>query len=194
MAYTPEFRAQALLTLEANEGNILRTAEQLDVAEATIRTWVAENRDIKEDSSDLAVATAEILPETREEFIEELKTVRNKVLRQLHSNISDLKARESAVTLGILIDKTELLEGNATSRTAVIGSGETVNEAIARLTAELEFRTSGAEILEVESSEEGSSESEPITTDGELVELVSDGGSGLRENEAGGGMVSGSSD
>lgn len=180
MAYTPEFRAQALLTLEANEGNILKTAEQLEVAEATIRAWVADNRDLK---SDLAVATAEILPDTREEFIEELKTVRNKVLRQLHDNISDLKAREAAVTLGILIDKTELLEGNATSRTAVVGNGETVDEAITRLTREIESRAGRPEILEVESSDTGFSQNEPTTATGELVELASDGRSGIRQDE-----------
>jgi transposase-like protein len=190
MAYTPEFRAQALVTLEANGGNILQTATQLGVGEATIRAWVAENSDIKEDSSDLAVATAEILPDTREEFIDELKTVRNKVLRQLHDNISDLKAREAAVTLGILIDKTELLEGNATSRTQVVGDGETVNEAIERITREIESRINGASILEVESSNLGDGENESTTTTGELVELASDGRSGIRQDEIGSGVVS----
>ena len=75
MAYTEQFRAEALVTLEANGGNILQTAEQLSIGQATLSKWVAENRDIKETSSDLAVATAELVPETRESFISELKTI-----------------------------------------------------------------------------------------------------------------------
>jgi len=183
MAYTEQFRAEALVALEANGGNILQTAIQLEIGEATLRGWVAENRDIKETSSDLAIAAAEIIPETRETFISDLKTLRNKVLRHLDGIVEDLKAREAAITLGILIDKTELLEGNATSRTAVVGNGESVDEAITRLTRELESRPDRTTILEVASSTEGSSAPEPTVTGGELVELASDGRSGIRENE-----------
>jgi len=169
MAYTEQFRAEALVTLEANGGNILQTSEQLGVAQATLSKWVAENRDIKESSSDLAIAAAELVPETRESFISELKTLRNKVLRHLDGIVEDLKAREAAITLGILIDKTELLEGNATSRTAVVGNGETVDEAIKRLSAELESRPDRTSLPEVASSSEGSSEAEPTPTGGKLV-------------------------
>jgi len=161
MAYTEQFRAEALVTLEANGGNILQTSEQLGIAQATLSKWVAENRDIKESSSDLAIAASELVPETRESFISELKTLRNKVLRHLDGIVEDLKAREAAITLGILIDKTELLEGNATSRTAVVGNGETVDEAIKRLSAELESRPDRTSLPEVASSSEGSSEAEP---------------------------------
>ena len=169
MAYTEQFRAEALVTLEANGGNILQTSEQLGIDQATLSKWVAENRDIKESSSDLAIAAAELVPETRESFISELKTLRNKVLRHLDGIVEDLKAREAAITLGILIDKTELLEGNATSRTAVVGNGETVDEAIKRLSAELESRPDRTSLPEVASSSEGSSEAEPTPTGGELV-------------------------
>lgn len=163
MAYTEQFRAEALVTLEANGGNILQTATQLNIGEATLRGWAAEIRDIKETSSDLAIATVELIPETRESFISELKTLRNKVLRHLDGIVEDLKAREAAITLGILIDKTELLEGNATSRTAVVGNGETVDEAIKRLSAELESRPDRTSLPEVASSPEGDSEAEPTT-------------------------------
>ena len=165
MAYTPEFRAQALVTLEANEGNILRTAEQLGIGEATLHAWVSQNRDQK---THLAVATAEILPDARAGFIDKLKTVRNKVLDHLDNIVPDLKAREAAITLGILIDKTELLEGNVTSRTAIVGNGETVDEAIKRLTDELESRPSRSEIPQVASSREGIGAPEPISTSGNV--------------------------
>ena len=161
MAYTEQFRAEALVTLEANAGNITQTAEQLGIGVATLSRWIEENSENGSYKSDMAVATAEIIPETRETFIAELKTLRNKVLRHLDGIVEDLKAREAAITLGILIDKTELLEGNATSRTAVVGNGETIDEAIKRLSSELESRPSRVEIPEVVSSEQGSGETEP---------------------------------
>ena len=73
------------------------------------------------------------------------------------------------MALGILIDKVELLEGNATSRTAVVGSGETIDEAITRITNELELRISRNPVLEVESSTSRAGEIESETTTGELV-------------------------
>jgi transposase-like protein len=163
MAYTEQFRAEALVTLEANGGNIKQTAIQLEIGEATLHRWIEENSRTGDNKSDIAIATTEIIPDTRETFIAELKTLRNKVLRHLDGIVEDLKAREAAITLGILIDKTELLEGNATSRTAVVGGGETVDEAITRLSAELESRPNRFEIPQVASSPEGDSAPEPTT-------------------------------
>jgi transposase-like protein len=182
MAYTEQFRAEALVALEANGGNILQTATELGIGQATLSSWLTEIRDIKEDSSDLAIASAELIPSTREEFVAELKEVRNRTLRHLSNTLEDLKPREAAVTLGILIDKTELLEGNATSRTAVVGSGETVNEAIARLRGELESRTNSIEVFEVESSTQGNGESEPTSTTDGVEQLASNGGPGIRQD------------
>ena len=191
MAYTEQQRADTLIALEANGGNILRTSEQMNVAEATIRAWVAESRDQK---TDLAVAANELLPATREAFKNRLTSLRDKVLGHLEVNFEDLSARESVVALGILIDKVELLEGNATSRTAVVGSGETIDEAITRITNELELRINRNTVLEVESSTSGASESEPETTTGELVELVSDGGQRIWQDSTGSGVASSPSD
>ena len=182
MAYTEQFRADVLVTLEANGGNIAQTASQFEIGEATLHRWVEESSETGGHKSDIAIAATELIPSTREEFVAELREVRNRTLRHLSNTLEDLKPREAAVTLGILIDKTELLEGNATSRTAVVGSGETVNEAIARLRGELESRTNSIEVFEVESSTQGPSESEPITTADGVEQLVSDGGAGIRED------------
>jgi hypothetical protein len=182
MAYSEKDRAETLVALEANRGNILRTAEQTGIGEATIHRWVDESSKTGDNKSSLAVATEEVLPATRDEFIEELKSVRNRALRHLSSNLEDLKPREAATTLGILIDKTELLEGNATSRHAVVGSGETVNEAISRLMGELESRTHSIEVFEVEPSDQGDGESQSTTTADGVEQLASDGGPGIRQD------------
>jgi len=190
MAYTEQQRADALIALEANRGNIKQTAIQLGIGEATLHRWIDENSDNGDIKSNIAVATQELLPTTRGEFINRLTRLRDKHLEHLENNYQDLTARETVVSLGILIDKVELLEGNATSRTAVVGNGETIDEAITRITNELESRISRTQILEVESSTTGSSESESTASTGELVELASDGGSGIWQDQTGGGNPS----
>jgi len=191
MAYTEQQRADTLIALEANGGNISLTSEQTGIPRPTIYSWLSDNLTLK---SDHAIATAELIPATREAFKTRLTSLRDKVLGHLEVNFEDLSARESVVALGILIDKVELLEGNATSRTAVVGSGETIDEAITRITNELELRINRNTVLEVESSTSGAGESEPETTTGELVELVSDGGSGIWQDSTGSGVASSSSD
>jgi len=166
MAYTEQQRADTLIALEANGGNIKLTSEQLGIPRPTIYTWLSDNLTLK---SDHAIETAELLPATREAFKTRLTSLRNQVLGHLEENFVDLSARESVVALGILIDKVELLEGNATSRTAVVGNGETIDEAITRITNELELRISRNPVLEVESSTSRAGEIESETTTGELV-------------------------
>lgn len=161
MAYNSQQRAEALALLEANEGNILRTSQQLGIGEATLHDWVSQSRDPK---TPIAEETKAILPEVKEDFLARLVTARDKVLDQLDTQIADLKAREAAVTLGILIDKVELLKGNATQRVESVGNGETVNEAIERIKQEFESRFSRSQVLEVASTRMGDSESEPTTT------------------------------
>lgn len=190
MAYTEQQRADALIALEANRGNIKQTAIQLGIGEATLHRWIDENSENGDIKSNIAVATQELLPATRGEFINRLTRLRDKHLEHLENNYQDLTARETVVSLGILIDKVELLEGNATSRTAVVGNGETIDEAITRITNELESRISRTQVLEVESSTTGSGESEPTASTGKLVELASDGGSGIWQDQTGGGNPS----
>lgn len=191
MAYTEQQRADTLIALEANDGNIKLTSEQTGIPRPTIYAWLSDNLTLK---SDHAIATAELMPATREAFKTRLTSLRDQVLGHLEEIFVDLTARESVVALGILIDKVELLEGNATSRTAVVGNGETIDEAISRISSELESRFNRTQVLEVESSASRSSESEPETTTGELVELVSDGGQRIWQDSTGSGVASSPSD
>ena len=191
MAYTEQQRADTLIALEANDGNIKLTSEQTGIPRPTIYAWLSDNLTLKNDH---AIETANLLPATREAFKTRLTSLRDQVLGHLEEIFVDLSARESVVALGILIDKVELLEGNATSRTAVVGNGETIDEAISRISSELESRFNRTQVLEVESSASRSSESEPETTTGELVELVSDGGQRIWQDPTGSGVASSPSD
>lgn len=164
MAYNSQQRAEALTALELNQGNLTQTAEQLGIGVATLSRWVDEDSEIGSDKSPIAQEASEKLPEVKQEFLDRLIVARDKTLEHLDNNVQNLKPREAAVALGILIDKVELLKGNATQRVESVGNGETVNEAIERIRQEFESRISRAQILEVASTRSGDGEEEPITT------------------------------
>jgi hypothetical protein len=191
MAYTPEFRASALVTLKINNENFPVSAQQLGIPVSTLYRWKNENETLKKD---LAIATDEVYDKVEEDFRNDLKALRNNVLTHVGGIYNELKAREGIISLAVLIDKVELLSGNATSRTAVIGNGDTVDEAIERLNREFEHRVNSRSISGVVSSDGGNGESQPTASNGELVELASDGGSGIRQDEDRSGVASSPSD
>ena len=167
MAYSEKDRAEALVALEVNGGNVLQTANQLGIPEATLRNWVAKT--YESEATSLTEAVNERVVTERESLINRLKILRNATADQFENTIVDLKARESATALIDLTKLIELLEGNATQRVESVWNGETVGEAIERYKQEFESRLSSPAILEVASTRQGDSKSEPTTTTGELA-------------------------
>lgn len=161
MAYSEKDRAEALVALEANGGNVLQTATQLGIPEATLRNWVAKS--YEPEATSLTEAVNERVVTEREALIDRLKVLRNSTAQQFEDTIADLKPRESAAALIDLTKLIELLEGNATQRVESVWNGETVGEAIERYKQEFESRLGSPAILEVASTREGASESESTT-------------------------------
>jgi hypothetical protein len=186
MSYTPEFRASALVTLKLNDGDVRKSAQQLGVPFQTLYRWKSENETLKKD---LAIAADEVYDDVEADFRHDLKALRNNVLNHVGGIYGELKAREGIISLAVLIDKVELLSGNATARTAVIGNGDTIDEAIERLNREFEHRVNSRKVQSVVSPDGGNGESQPTTSTGEVVELASDGGSGIRQDENGSGVA-----
>ena len=167
MAYSEKDRAEALVALEVNQGNVLQTATQLGIPEATLRNWVAKT--YEPEPSSLTEAVNERVVTEREALIERLKILRNATADQFENTIADMKAKESAVALIDLTKLIELLEGNATQRVESVWNGETVGEAIERYKQEFESRLSSPTVLAVASTREGDGESEPVAASGELA-------------------------
>jgi transposase-like protein len=165
MAYSEQTRADALLAVELNNGNVLQTATQLGISEPTLRRWVDESRFAKtnETVSDVVEVSTTLLETKREDFIANLKVLRNATMVQFEQIIPDLKAKEAATALVDLTKLIELLEGNATQRVEAVWNGESVGETIERYKQEFESRIGRAQVLEVESSRIGDSESEPTS-------------------------------
>lgn len=165
MAYSEQTRAEALLALEINNGNILQTANQLGIGQATLHRWIDEAELSKsgETVSDMVEVSTTLVEDKREDFIANLKVLRNATMAQFEQIIPDLKAKEAATALVDLTKLIELLEGNATQRVEAVYNGESVGDAIERYREEFESRIGRAQVLEVESSRLGDSESEPTT-------------------------------
>ena len=165
MAYSEQTRAEALLALELNNGNILQTATQLNIGEATLHRWLADAESSKTEGnvSDVVEVSTTLLETKREDFIANLKVLRNATMVQFEQRIPDLKAKEAATALVDLTKLIELLEGNATQRVEAVWNGESVGETIERYKQEFESRIGRAQVLEVESSRIGDSAEESTT-------------------------------
>ena len=165
MAYSEQKRAEAILAVELNDGNVLQAAHQMGVPESTLRRWVEESELAKsgENVSEMIETSTTLIEDKREDFIANLKVLRNATMAQFEQIIPDLKAKEAATALVDLTKLIELLEGNATQRVEAVYNGESVGDAIERYRQDFESRISRTQVLEVESSRVGNSESEPTT-------------------------------
>lgn len=127
MAYTDDDRAAALATLEANRGNLNETSRATGISPRTLNRWASENAAHK-------TAVEKRLPHARASLSERLSDVAHQLLDVIPDKLTDANLREIAVTLGIAIDKAQLLTGNPTSREEVLSGlsdaerAERVNE------------------------------------------------------------------
>lgn len=111
MKYSDNDKAIALATLDANEGNVNRTAKQLKMAESTLRSWLSTRKPHME--------VARLCEVKKQELSEKLEKVAHaltdNILIRAESDFSVLiPLKDFAVTLGIAIDKMQLLKGQAT--------------------------------------------------------------------------------
>jgi transposase-like protein len=118
--YTDADKALVYAALEANEGNVKRTARETNIPVATVRDWKH-----KAEREGLPAHIAEALPEAREALVNDLERVRNKALEALelrldqirgdHTALSKINPKDLATTTGILTDKVRVIEGKTTS-------------------------------------------------------------------------------
>ncbi len=111
--YSDEEKAQALAALDANGGNVKRTAGQLGIPVSTLREW-ARGRGVVN-------GVTKIRHQKKGELADELETIAWRVLDALPEKLAEADARALATLLGIVIDKVQLLRGQPTDRTAITG-------------------------------------------------------------------------
>ncbi len=105
--------------LQTNAGNVKRTARDLDMPVATVRSMKQ-----KWERDGLPAKVAEVLPAVMHDFVEGVTRVRNKMITNLEEQVDAkrLTPKDNLLGIGILTDKARLVEGKSTSRTEHSGA------------------------------------------------------------------------
>lgn len=99
--YTDEDRARVLNQLTINDGNVKRTARDLDMPVATVRDWKQ-----RWEAGGVPAEVADAQPKAVDTFIKDATRVRNKALEQLDKSLDNFdKPKDLATVIGILDDK-----------------------------------------------------------------------------------------
>lgn len=123
--YTPEEKARVLVALDANNGNVKRTARETGVAEQTIRNW---KKSVAREGVQSEVAA--VLPAVQADFAEKTERVRDIMLNNLEAKAlnDELSGRDLLMGVGILTDKLRITRGEATSRTEHVDAPASAEE------------------------------------------------------------------
>jgi len=100
--YSDDDRATALLALEANGGNVSRTAREMGIPKATLIDWTKQP-----DRTD-------IRPEKRDDLVVRLRDLQSKLLDEALKRIDGAPLNQLMTSFGIAVDKSQLLEGRPT--------------------------------------------------------------------------------
>ncbi len=105
-SYSDNEKASILAALDANGGNVNKTARQLKVAASTITDW-SKNRKINVDVTDMRQVK-------KKGLAEKLEDLAHVLVDALHKSAANALLKD-AVALGIAIDKMQLLKGQPTA-------------------------------------------------------------------------------
>lgn len=107
-SFSDNDKAAALAALDANGGNVYRTAKELNVPRSTLQEWA--NGRVSHDMPELRQQKRQDLHEL---FLNEIYAIAN----LLPSKREDATYSQLATAAGIFTDKLQLLTGKATQRT-----------------------------------------------------------------------------
>jgi len=109
VAYDTDTIAAALATLESNGGNLARTMRDTGIARDTLKRW----RDEKSPAKKAPVERR--MPEARATLTDRLRDFIDAALGVAPDKLHDANLRDVFTSVGIAIDKLQLLEGRPTS-------------------------------------------------------------------------------
>ncbi len=100
--YTKRQKATAVIAAELT--TVAAAAEQLGIPETSVRYWF--------DSPDFV----ELRAKTRADMAEESAALAHKTLAAINRRLPEFEPRDLTILYGVLVDKSQLLTGDATSR------------------------------------------------------------------------------
>lgn len=114
--YSDTQKADALVALDANGGNVIGTSRLIGIPEKTLEEW-SKNRRINEDVAILREGK-------REDLADRLEDIAHKLLDSMASKIPDANLSNVSVSFGIAVDKMRLLREQPTSITSALTDDE----------------------------------------------------------------------
>lgn len=109
--YSDSDKAAALAALDANGGNVYKTARELKLPMSTLQEWA---------SGRINHAIPELRERKKEEISQRLVDVVHQLIDALPTKITDANLQQVSTSLGIAVEKIQLLDGDPTDRTEVI--------------------------------------------------------------------------
>jgi transposase-like protein len=110
--YSDNDKALALATLDANGGDVRKTAKTLKMPESTLSDW-SKNRGVNKEVTEIREVKKKELSEKLEEVAYKLT---DNLMIRAESELSILvPMKDVATSLGIVVDKMQLLKGKPTS-------------------------------------------------------------------------------
>lgn len=106
--YSDNDKATALVALDANKGNLNKTARELKLPLSTLKGW--RDGHVHADVANIRTVKKGTLAERFDDATELMLDV-------LHKKLEDASLQQIATSIGILQDKSQLLKGHATERT-----------------------------------------------------------------------------
>lgn len=129
--------ARAYMVLETNQGNVKRTARDLNLPESTVRRW----RDVWQEEGP---PDMEVVADVATDFVEDAERVRDKALKVLEGKLDAATPSALVATIGMLQDKVSIARGLATSRTETVHALPSAQEMAETLGAVLQGALSAA--------------------------------------------------
>lgn len=136
--YSDEDRANALAALAANGGNVSLTSRQLSIPRGTLKQWARGERHPE---------AAQLSQEKKGPLADALEAVAWKLAESLEGKVGEAKLQPTATSLGIVIDKMQLLRNKPTEiqkQVADIDLQDVPDDELDRQIADLEGRTGKA--------------------------------------------------
>lgn len=128
-SFSDNDKAAALAALDANGGNVLRTAKQLNVPRSTLQEWA--NGRVNHD-------VPELRQRKKEDLASRLVEIAHQLIDAIPDKIYDANLQQVSTSLGIAVEKIQLLQGQATERSEIIDNGLSDSERAARIAALLD--------------------------------------------------------
>ncbi len=107
-SYSEQDRADALTALALNDGNVLRTARQLGIADSTLRRFI----EAAEDRPSLRV----MRDRKKSDLAAKWEALANKAVDRARELVDNASFRDASWTAAVATDKVQLLKGQPTQR------------------------------------------------------------------------------